>query len=33
VPAANIALVEYDADANLDQLLEQRDPAVRHRIR
>ena len=36
VPAANVALVEHDADPKLahplDQLLEQRDPAVRHRL-
>ncbi len=36
VPAANVALVEHDADAKLahplDQLLEQRDPAVRDHL-
>jgi hypothetical protein len=32
VPAANVVLVDYDADSNLDQLLEQRDPTVRDRL-
>jgi hypothetical protein len=32
VPSAYVALVEYDPDPDLDQLLEQRDPAVCHGV-
>ena len=32
MPAVNVALVDYDSDPDLDQLLEQRDPAVRDRV-